>query len=1209
MFLLLCMIVGAGTAWAEDVTLTAGTNGSACQVNNQDGIKVGTSSKGGDMSITVPANTTTLKIHAAAWKGVSGLSLNITGATASPSSITLTADDGISNNSPFTLNGNESDFEFEITLSNVTDETTLTFTSSIAKRFVVWGASAETGDTSLKENDLALTDAPVALSFDLYNNSTAQVINYTTSSTGAVTVSESNYVDAVVDGTNKTITVTPKAVTPNDQTINVTVSQAADETYKGGTATFTVTITDSTPIPTHTATFSVNGATSTQEFEEGAAITFPENPADVNGKSFVGWVTEAIDEATNDEPDFVTSATMGNADVTYYAVFATVTKGSETEVTDVLSKETTGVTGTSYSAWSGKTATSSAIYAGNSAGDNSSIQLRSNNSNSGVVTTTSGGKVSKIVVVWNSATTDGRTLNVYGKNSAYSSATDLYNSSNQGTLLGTFVKENSAKGAEFTLKVDGDYEYIGFRSNSGAMYLTSVSITWVTGTPDSYSEYCTSVVKPVVERPVITLAANPFLFSTTATITCDTEGATIKYSFDGETWSDYSESLTITATTTIYAKAVKGNEESGVVSATATKNLAEPTVTISGDLTVDLDGGTSVDAGTLTAAVTYNEAAVDGATVTWSSSDEEKATIDENGVVTLLATGSVTFTATYAGNNDYAEATATKTITIIDSKAPGSANKPYTVAEAIAAIDAGTGVTDVYATGIVSEIVTAYNSQHGNITYNISADGTTEADQLQAYRGKSYNGENFTSEDDIQVGDVVVIYGNLTKYGSTYEFAANNQLVSLNRPVITTPSISLSTTSVEATAAGKDGTITVTYKNITSVVAEVQFCDAEGNAATYNWVDAEINSDNNVEYVIDENTSTEARTAYMKVYALDDDANDVYSVLITITQAGYVVDYATLPFEFNGGKSDIESKIGLTQSGLGTDYGSAPTLKFDGSGDYMVLKFNEAPGTLSFDIKGNGFSGGTFKVQTSVDGETYTDLATYTDLGNTQSESFNSLTADVRYIKWVYTNKSSGNVALGNIKLDNEVSVKLAASGYASFCSPVALDLTATEDYAAWAVTAATNSTVTFSKITGAVPAETPFVLYGQNKKGETVSLPIATGETTAVTGNMLIGTLVDTSVTTVAGDYTNFGLSNGAFVKLSDGTVKANKAYLPILTSVVNATARLSIVFEDETTGISRIENGEKRMDNSVYNLQGQRVENPTKGLFIVNGKKVVIK
>ncbi len=129
----------------SNVTLTAGTNGSAATVNGKDAIKVGSSKAGGNMTVTVPAGTTKLHLHAAAWNGVTGLSLNISGATVSPASIALTADSGISDNSPFTLAGNPADFYFVIELSNITADTDITFTSSSAKRFVVWGVNAEAG--------------------------------------------------------------------------------------------------------------------------------------------------------------------------------------------------------------------------------------------------------------------------------------------------------------------------------------------------------------------------------------------------------------------------------------------------------------------------------------------------------------------------------------------------------------------------------------------------------------------------------------------------------------------------------------------------------------------------------------------------------------------------------------------------------------------------------------------------------------------------------------------------------------------------------------------------------------------------------------------------------------------------------------------------------------------------------------------------------
>ena len=142
-------------------------------------------------------------------------------------------------------------------------------------------------------------------------------------------------------------------------------------------------------------------------------------------------------------------------------------------VVDVLNLALTGAEGTTYSSWSGKTSKSSAVYAGQSAGGNNSIQLRSNNSNSGIVTTQSGGKVKKISIDWNSNTAAARELWVYGKNTAYTNPTELYNASTDGDKLA----EIACGTTEFV--IEGDYEYIGLRSGSGAMYLNSIEITWV----------------------------------------------------------------------------------------------------------------------------------------------------------------------------------------------------------------------------------------------------------------------------------------------------------------------------------------------------------------------------------------------------------------------------------------------------------------------------------------------------------------------------------------------------------------------------------------------------------------------------------------------------------------------------------------------------------------------------------------------------------
>lgn len=151
-----------------------------------------------------------------------------------------------------------------------------------------------------------------------------------------------------------------------------------------------------------------------------------------------------------------------------------------------------------------------------------------------------------------------------------------------------------------------------------------------------------------------------------------------------------------------------------------------------------------------------------------------------------VGTANVTVRVEPVDDDTYTAVSETYTVRVIDPNAnDGSLEHPYTVSEALAAIDAGQGVTGVYAKGIVSEIVTPFNSQFGNITYNISADGSTTSDQLQAYRGFGLNGAEFTSADDISVGDQVVIYGNLTKHNTTYEFAQGNYLASITSKQLT----------------------------------------------------------------------------------------------------------------------------------------------------------------------------------------------------------------------------------------------------------------------------------------------------------------------------------------------------------------------------------------------------------------------------------------
>ena len=147
---------------------------------------------------------------------------------------------------------------------------------------------------------------------------------------------------------------------------------------------------------------------------------------------------------------------------------------SASAVVDTLTVDKFTATKAAYTDFSGVTATSNAVYAGNTAkSDKGAIQLRSKNSNSGIVSTTSGGKVLTVSVVWNAETDAKRVLDIYGSNTPYKSAADLYTNAT-GTKIGSIAKS----GETTTFTVEGDYYYVGLRSKSGAMYIDSITIEW-----------------------------------------------------------------------------------------------------------------------------------------------------------------------------------------------------------------------------------------------------------------------------------------------------------------------------------------------------------------------------------------------------------------------------------------------------------------------------------------------------------------------------------------------------------------------------------------------------------------------------------------------------------------------------------------------------------------------------------------------------------
>lgn len=124
------------------------------------------------------------------------------------------------------------------------------------------------------------------------------------------------------------------------------------------------------------------------------------------------------------------------------------------------------------------------------------------------------------------------------------------------------------------------------------------------------------------------------------------------------------------------------------------------------------------------------------------------------------------------------------------------------------------------------------------------------------------------------------------------------------------------------------------------------------------------------------------------------------------------------------------------------------------------------------------------------------------------------------------------------------------------------------------------------------------------------VDLTAKNGSTVTYDGYSFVGTLVQKTFTENL-DYTRFVASGNELKKPNSGsTLKALRAYFILPASFDHSHApKLSIDGEGEATEIISLDNERVIMDNVYYDLSGRRVMNPTKGLYIVNGHKVIIK
>ncbi len=183
------------------------------------------------------------------------------------------------------------------------------------------------------------------------------------------------------------------------------------------------------------------------------------------------------------------------------------------------------------------------------------------------------------------------------------------------------------------------------------------------------------------------------------------------------------------------------------------------------------------------------------------------------------------------------------------------------------------------------------------------------------------------------------------------------------------------------------------------------------------------------------------------------------------------------------------------------------------------------------------------------------------------------------------------------------VSTTIASSGYSSFASSYPVDCANLPDgLEAYQVTATSEAagTATLEKVTTAVTAGTGLILKGTADASYDIPV-VAAGNDISAT-NLLTGVIENTDI-----PADSYILKNGQFVKSTAGTLPAGKAYLT--SSSIGEAPIFNLIFGDQSTGIESVSASQFATNSIYYNLNGQRVAKPAKGLFIVNGKKVIIK
>lgn len=524
----------------------------------------------------------------------------------------------------------------------------------------------------------------------------------------------------------------------------------------------------------------------------------------------------------------------------------------------------------------------------------------------------------------------------------------------------------------------------------------------------------------------------------------------------------------------------------------------------------------------------------------------------------------------------------------------------YSVSTACLYTDNGKGLSeDVYVTGIVSQTEFI---EEGMITYFISDDGTTNHTQFACRSGLDIDVGVFAAINDLKLGTRVVVRGKLQKTDGVYGFKENSVIVSKDE-----------TNAREILSLSISGTpLKTTYK-----VGDVP--SADGYVVTALYSDGtELDVTEKVDWTFEPSQIVEGTTDVI--------STAVYRGYFSKTEYKVSVDTETWFYEMTpiaGGSLQygvaseiVVDGIGWNVCGNTRSYGTwalgGKSIK-NTNRDIITLnpiwgevaKVTVCVGKTSGNITFNSLS------LTVADNSSFSNSKKYTIVSPSPNTdyTFEITSATDAYYKVTYNltvGSSNKYIAFDGIKFfgkQKSFDMPMSSAGYSTLCLP----------YSARVPDGVTVYTaIDAGNVVLLSPKESPVVVAGEGLvlKGNEGNYKFVQtfGNFEKEKGNQLVGTISSIALSESDNAYLlarKKGTTEVAFYRLATKyTMLPNKAYLKLPSA--NSRAMIPVLWDDEATGVLDVwEELEEASD--IYNLSGQRLSKPQKGINIVNGRLLV--